>query len=425
MSVKRELKKLSKSELIKIILELREKLEKVEALLRQLENHNTPSSQKRFKSNTKRSRDPNKKRFPGRPKGHEGAGVKLPKPDRIVEHAIHKPGYKKVGQRVKTVIDFVEKPIIVTRHIVYRYRAPDGNIVEAETDLPNGIYGRNLQAVICLLKGKLGVSHESTADFIKAIRDDISLCAATSLSFTDRIAEALGPEREAILAAVRSHPYCNTDDTGLRQDGLNGYAWVFCNPKCVIYELDLSRSGKVPRRVLGPGYDNTLVCDGWAGYNGYRRQRCWPHLTRELDALAEDSEAAKVQADYFHRLYNKALEGKKKPPDERAALIRQIDSRAELGFMITVLARTKGCRKFATKLSNARPYLFTGVKHPEIPLDNNHAERVLRKIVVHRKLMGCIRNEKGQRFIQNVMSAIQTWHLQGKNPYQNLKNFTC
>ncbi|MCK5282524.1 MAG: transposase [Nanoarchaeota archaeon] len=40
-----------------------------------------------------------------------------------------------------------------------------------------------------------------------------------------------------------------------------------------------------------------------------------------------------------------------------------------------------------SSLKNAWPFLFTGVIHPEIPLDNNYAERKIRKIVVHRKLM--------------------------------------
>jgi len=429
LSLKTELRKLKKSELVREVIRLMEvnnllteRMEKIEALLRQYDNPNTPSSKKRFKENTNKGKKGGK-RFPGRKKGHKGAGIRLPKPDKTVEHTLNTPGLEHIGTRVKTVIDFVDKPILVTRHIIHLYRDEEGNLVVPQVDLPEGVYGKNLQAFVCLLKGKLGASHDGIADLIKSIRNDLSYCAATNLSLTDKIARALKSVRQAILEEVRKAFYCNADETGLRQDGENGYVWVFCTPTHVLYETDLSRSGKVPKRVLGEDYDNFVVCDGWQGYNGYKRQRCWPHLLRELDALAEDNEEVKIQADYLHEIYKQALEAKHKPPDERLRFVEKMNGITELPHLIEVLSRTSGCGEFATKLENARPYLFTGVIHPEIPLDNNHAERQLRKVVIHRKLMGCIRNEKGQRFIENGLSAIQTWHLQGKNIYDELKPF--
>ncbi|MBU4242523.1 MAG: transposase, partial [Nanoarchaeota archaeon] len=54
------------------------------------------------------------------------------------------------------------------------------------------------------------------------------------------------------------------------------------------------------------------------------------------------------------------------------------------------------------------------------PLDNNHAERELRPIVLLRKTIGCYRNEKGKRWIDIVVSVLHTWKLQGKNLFKNL-----
>ena len=430
MSLKKELRRYSKSELIKLLLQerqAREKLEirlkEIEAMLNQYDNPNTPSSQKRFKENTKEEKQNNKDRFPGREEGHKGAGIKLPKPDRIEEHTINKEGYKIIGKRIKTAIEFVKNPIEVVKHIIYKYRAPDGSIVWAEADLSGGIYGKSLQAFNCLLKGKLGASHESIADVIKAFRGDISFCHGTSLNLTNRMAHSLASERKKIIEHIRMSFFHHADETGLRQDGLNGYVWVFGTPSHVLYETDLTRSSDVPERVLGTDFNNFEVCDGWQGYKAEKKQRCWPHLMRELDDLAEDSKEIQVQAAYFHKLYERALKGKNKPPNKRKKLTQIFDSNYELGYMIETLSKIKGCNEFVTKLQNARPYLFTGVIHPEIPLDNNYAERKLRKIVVHRKLMGCIRNEKGQRFIENVMSAMETWVQQGKNVYQNLISF--
>lgn len=431
MYTRAKLRKFSKSKLIditisqsEIICKLIDRLKKVEAMLRQLDNHNTPSSKKRFKKNTRdKSSSQDKTRFPGRENGHIGAGIKLPEPDKVIEHTLNQPDLRYIGKQTKTVIDFVDNPIQVTKHIIHLYEDAEGTLVFPEVDLPSGIYGKNIQAFVSLLKSKLGASHEGISEFITSIRDDLSFCPATSLSITNGIAEALASEREGILQEVRNALYCNADETGLRQDGINGYVWVFCTPTNVIYETDLSRSNEVPKRVLGENYDNIVVVDGWQGYNGYKRQRCWVKLLREGDALAEDNEEAKLQVDLLHEMYKKAIEAKKKPPDERIQFVRKMNGCTKLPHIINVLATKKGCHELASKLENARPYLFTGVIHPEVPLDNNHAERMLRKIVVHRKLMGCIRNEKGQIFIQNVMSAVQTWRLQGRNPYKQLRSF--
>ena len=100
LSNKEELLKLSKRELIRRYLKLEERLEKIEHYLKAFDNAHTPSS-KQLKKNTKDedskknelkddSSDEEKKkpRFPGKPKGSNGGGIKLPKPDDIKEHTL-------------------------------------------------------------------------------------------------------------------------------------------------------------------------------------------------------------------------------------------------------------------------------------------------------------------------------------------------
>jgi cell division septum initiation protein DivIVA len=55
------------------IKELEQQVENLTNKLNQYENSNTPSSQKRFKENTKDESDDKKPRFPGAPMNHKGA----------------------------------------------------------------------------------------------------------------------------------------------------------------------------------------------------------------------------------------------------------------------------------------------------------------------------------------------------------------
>ncbi|MBI2671744.1 IS66 family transposase, partial [Candidatus Woesearchaeota archaeon] len=44
----------------------------------------------------------------------------------------------------------------------------------------------------------------------------------------------------------------------------------------------------------------------------------------------------------------------------------------------------------------------------------------LREITVQRKITGTLRNERGTRIMQILMSVIGTWRLQGLNTYEML-----
>lgn len=384
------------------------------------ENPHTPSSQERFKPETKKEQDPSKPRFPGAPKGHTGAGIHLPKPDQTIEHKLHNKNLKYIGKYTRTIIDFTDKPLEVIKYIVHQYETPDGKIIESETNLPKNIYGKNLQAFVAELKKIGGVSNEKIANILRTLRPDLSICPATILNLIDGIAKNLEPEREEVKQEIQKSPYNHADETGMRIDGRNGYTWLFCNPNYTLYEFDQTRARAVAEHVLGKDYDGIVVSDGYNAYDIFKQQRCWSHILREADALPQKNPEAELQAKHLHEIYKEANIAKTKPPNKRRQIMKKLSGIIELGHVIEVLKVTHDCKKFAGTLQRAMPSLFTGVEHPEIPLHNNFCEQEIRPIVVHRKMMGCIRNEKGKRFINNLISMTETWKLQNKNVHQML-----
>ena len=76
---KKQLKHFSKSRLIEIILNLEERLKQLEQFVRAFDNPHTPSSKQRSKKNTVHDEE---SRFPGKPKGSNGAGIDMPAPDK-------------------------------------------------------------------------------------------------------------------------------------------------------------------------------------------------------------------------------------------------------------------------------------------------------------------------------------------------------
>ena len=412
-----------------------EQISHLTAQLKQYENAHTPSSKKRKpktgrnksesddetaenegdedETDTDTDAETDERRFPGKPPGSGGGGVHVPDPDTENHHTMDGDDLEEVGTRVRTIIDLPEIPIIVTRHIIHIYEDSEGNLIEPEVDLAAGVYGKRLQAWVTLLRGTCGASHEKIGDLIRQLRPDLTFSTTTALNVTDRIANGLAAEREKILAQIKRNSFTHMDETSLREDGRNGWVWTFAGPRHVAYEVDPSRSKAVPERVMD-NYGGIGVVDGYPGYSSFEKQRCWDHLIREVEET-EISGAATV----FHGLRKQATRTKRKPPPERERWVRR--AREEHFPALIEALRDGGSEGVARKLENALPDMFRALQKPEIPLTNNHAERLLRKVVVHRKLWGCIRNEKGARFIENVLSCMETWRLQEKNVFEELQ----
>ena len=60
--------------------------------------------------------------------------------------------------------------------------------------------------------------------------------------------------------------------------------------------------------------------------------------------------------------------------------------------------------------------LFVFVAEPEVPSDNNAAERSLRHLVISRKISGGTRSEQGTERRMTLASIFGTWRAQGLNP---------
>ncbi|MBD3322036.1 MAG: IS66 family transposase [Chitinivibrionales bacterium] len=386
-----------------------------------------------MKKNTKRSEleeekdessDEEKKklRFPGKPKGSNGGGIKLPEPDEIKEHQLDtcpisgKKLGNPIGYRIKTIIDFPDKPIKTIEHRFMKYISPEtGEIIEAEDNLPNNIYGKNLQNIVVMLKN-LTNSHDKIMDFIRELGAP-SFSSRTVQNIAARYICALDPIQKDILAKLKKESYLHSDETGFRKDGKNGYVWGIFTKTKAIFLAAQSRAAIWFKKLI-KGFKGVIIVDGYGGYDYYPlKQRCWAHLMREFKDYAQDNKEIGRQYKRIKSLYENLKILNQKPPDEK-----EIEkAKWMLKDIITCLKPIKGTNKLRTYIENGGDDWFTALYYESVPLHNNHAERELRSVVLLRKTIGCYRNWKGKRWIDVVMSVIHTWKLQGQNVFHNLK----
>ena len=242
------------------------------------------------------------------------------------------------------------------------------------------------------------------------------------------VRQHLQPLTAQLKQAVQASPVVHGDETGWRENGQNGWAWAFATagPAAVrYYEYDPGRSHFVPQRVLGPDWRGCLVTDFYAAYNPIpgRHQRCWVHLLRDLHALKEAPAATTevlAWAAAVRQLYDDAQSWLAAHPAPSATArtqqyLRLYDRTCRLGQQYAQTP-THPCAVLAKRLLRHQDELFQFVLLPEVPADNNLAERSIRPLVVLRKISGGSRSAAGTNTRFTLASVFGTWQARRLNP---------
>ena len=77
-------------------------------------------------------------------------------------------------------------------------------------------------------------------------------------------------------------------------------------------------------------------------------------------------------------------------------------------------------KRLTGRLRRYRGALFTFLDHPDVPSDNNHAEREIRPAVIIRKNSLCNRSEAGANAQAILMSVYRTLKLRGLDPLETI-----
>lgn len=399
-----------------------QRIEELERKLAQYENANTPSGRLRF---SPRIINLDKKK-PGQKEGHDGMTRVKPVPTMSIELIEEKCPHcrSRLGKPFKTTSKIIEEipepqPITVTEYKINHYKCSKcNNEIIAQSPFPEQSgFGANTLAHATLLKFDDRLPLKKVCSALKR-QFNLDVSSATVFDITRRVSDKLQPEYESIKMSLRRSKSVNIDETGIRVGGLNFHLWVFTNKKVTLYVIRKSRGKNVIEGILGKNYKGVIGSDGWASYSSYTHkiQRCWAHLLREAKYLASEHGSAQSLYEGLMKIYEKATS--KKPPskDKLVTEMRQWIDYAEC---------YKELRKFAITIGNGIEYWFTFLDYKNVEPTNNRAERALREMVVQRKIIGTLRNEKGATIMERIMSCIATWKQRGLNPFYELRANLC
>jgi transposase len=229
-------------------------------------------------------------------------------------------------------------------------------------------------------------------------------------------------------ADIRGSPVVHADETGWREDGIPGYIWTLSTARSCLFHRDASRAGAVIDALLTEDFGGILVTDFYAAYDHLpgRKQRCWAHLWRDIDALETEYPEDRALAAWVagvRAIYDLARAGRPVPEQgttPAAAHAREERARGYEQQLRALCTDTMPAdRPEATLAKRIRRYLqelFTFVAVPGVPHTNNAAERSLRGLVIARKVSGGTRSAAGSTCRMRLASIAATARLRSLDP---------
>lgn len=192
------------------------------------------------------------------------------------------------------------------------------------------------------------------------------------------------------------------------------WLWVMASPHVAFFKILTSRS-KEAFKTLVDKWAGILVSDGYAVYRNWvnRQQTCLAHLIRRAKGLMgrQDPELAKFGQRVFSEL-QRLIAWANAPPTKGEASVWY----ARMVHLIAQhRAREDKAGTFARHLEKLMGQLWLFLIEEGVEPTNNRAERALRFAVLWRKMMQGTSSDKGDRWVERILSVKETCRLTGKS----------
>jgi transposase len=325
-------------------------------------------------------------------------------------------------------------PVVVTDHVLIRRQCPGCNrqVLPPVPDVAAGRIGQShlgprLLAQIATMAIVERLPIRQIQQRLRAVYQfGLSLGGITGA--LAQVARRCAATYAQLQQDIRGSPVVHADETGWREDGIPGYIWTLSTAQSCLFHRDPSRAGRVIDDLLSEDFGGILVTDFYAAYDHLpgRKQRCWAHLWRDIDALEieylDDAELAAWVAG-VRAIYDLATG--ERPAAELGMTPEAVQARAErarryeqqlAALCPQSMPADRPEATLAQRIRRYRQELFTFVAVPDVPPTNNAADRGLRPLVIARKVSGGTRSAAGSTCRMRLASIAASARLRSLDP---------
>jgi len=280
-------------------------------------------------------------------------------------------------------------------------------------------------------------------------REGLSIESQTLWDQLSTLAHHLEPSYAALRDRVLSSPILFADETSwrlLEKGAKKWWVWGAASHDAVYYEIRNSRAKESAEGLL-EGYEGTVMADGYGVYESLSRAspkltlvNCWAHARRKFEEIAENypreseeilsliGELYAVERDLPRWDPSAEVSAQREVLEERRR-VRQSRSREILGRIRDWVYAERPLPE--SELGKAIAYmggrwrgLTAFIEDPRVPLDNNHAERAMRGVVLGRKNHYGSKSRRGTEVAAIFYTLLESAKLAGVEPKSYLMKAT-
>ena len=252
--------------------------------------------------------------------------------------------------------------------------------------------------------------------------------ASTLLKEDGALADILGPCAHRLRREYLEADTKHADETGWPCNGARGqYAYGFFAEDVALYRFRKTRAGSVPAGVFGGRRPHgVLVTDRYTGYDRpWRgdRQYCYAHVLRKLLRLPKkepDNPEYKAFVPPMAEQLRAAMKLRSRglPPGDFAREAEAVRSR--IVELANRSAKDPALQNVQNIFREHADRMYHWARDPDIPAENNRAERGVRGLVIARKTSFGGQSEGALRVREVNQSVIETLALRHADPARKL-----
>jgi len=326
----------------------------------------------------------------------------------------------------KQVHDVVITPV-VTEYQLHRLKCECG--VSTCGEMPEDVIGETgpmLATVLVLLTSWFRVSRRKAALFSSEICN--VPCSPGHVSQLEaRATAALKDNYEELATALPEQPNLSIDETPFKRGRLKTWLWTFVASSFTLFVVRPTRKAIVLCETIGDEFTGSINCDRAKMYFQHDSlQWCWAHLKRDFQKLIDsnDNQLKRLGHDLMRETrklfaeYARCRDGTIK----HATLKRNLSpvcKKVEEYLLRGIGTAASGTCK---ELFDHKDHLWTFLDDPSVEPTNNAAERSLRHGVIWRKLSFGTQSERGDRYVETMLTIIETCRQQNRSIVEFVKH---
>lgn len=320
----------------------------------------------------------------------------------------------------------------VTEYQRHRLACPscgETTCAELPSGVPTSQAGPRLVALTALLMGCFRQSKSRTALFLSTVLQQ-PCSTGWVVKLQNQATDALRPAYDELVSQLPNQPILAMDETPTKEATAKSWLWTYVAAAFTVFAVRASREATGVTDLLGPSFEGVVHCDRARMYLSLSRlQWCWAHLKRDFQALidSDDHQVKRLGHDLMRptremfRLWARYRDGTLTRRGWKRLMgpVQQEINDLLLRGVFSGNGRLIG---MCQELYDHRDWLWTFLDVEGVEPTNNASERALRHAVIWRKLSFGTQSAKGSRFVETILTVVETCRQQARNVFDFLTN---